>query len=91
MSGKMQRAIFSISRCGMPELLMNLLRLPKIVLLRTPLVDSEGVLGVFEMEKRRYRIKYLRGVLAVFRCNGIVTETIVCVKSSRQHGAHRPV
>lgn len=29
---------------------MSFLRLPKIVLLRTPLVDSEGVLGVFEME-----------------------------------------
>ena len=38
----------------------ELLRLPKIVLLRTPLVDSEGVLGVFEMEKRRYRIKERR-------------------------------
>lgn len=51
----MQRAIFSISCCGMPELLMSFFRLPKIVFLRAPVVDFEGVLGVFEMEKRRYR------------------------------------
>ena len=38
----------------------ELLRLPKIVLLRALVVDSEGVLGVFEMEKRRYRIKERR-------------------------------
>ena len=84
MSGKMQRAIFSISCCGMPELLMSFLRLPKIVLLRALAVDYEGVLGVFEI-KTQIPVKYLRGVLAVFDCENIIRTSIEPVKASNHH------
>ena len=46
MSGRMQRAMEAMGFCGMPELLMSFLRLPKIVLLCALGVDYKGVLGV---------------------------------------------
>lgn len=42
----MQRAMEAMGFCGMPELLMSFFLLPKIVILRALVVDSEGVLGV---------------------------------------------
>ena len=46
MSGRMQRAMEAMACCGMAELLMSFLRLPKIVLLCALGVDYEGVLAV---------------------------------------------
>ena len=36
----------------------ELLRLPKIVLLRAPMVDSEGVLGVFGVCVRHHSFRF---------------------------------